>query len=144
MQSKLRNLREIKSHPNNPRYIRTQEFEDLVKSLKDFPEMLEVRTLVINENMEVLGGNMRLKAMVEAGWTEALVMQVDWSEEKQREFMIKDNISHGEYDWDKLANEWNEEEYKQWGLKTPDTWTDAEEEVEVKPKDKEVCALCGK
>ena len=76
---------------------------------------------------------MRLKAMLEAGWTECPVVQVDWSEEKQREFIIKDNLGYGEWDWDMLANEWNEEELQEWGMDTPDTW--AEEELEAEEDD---------
>ena len=76
---------------------------------------------------------MRLKAMLEAGWTECPVIQVDWSEEKQREFIIKDNLGYGEWDWDALANEWNEEELQEWGMDTPDTW--AEEELEAEEDD---------
>lgn len=119
MESKLRNLREIRNNPENPRYIRDEKFEQLVKSLKDFPEMIQVRPLIVNQKMQALGGNMRLKAMIEAGWTECPVVQVDWSEEKQREFIIKDNLGFGEWDWDMLANEWNEEELQEWGMDIP-------------------------
>jgi len=119
MESKLTNLREIRNNPENPRYIRDEKFEQLVKSLKDFPEMIQVRPLIVNQKMQALGGNMRLKAMIEAGWTECPVIQVDWSEEKQREFIIKDNLGFGEWDWDMLANEWNEEELQEWGMDIP-------------------------
>ena len=142
MESKLTNLREIRNNPENPRYIRDEKFEQLVKSLKDFPEMIHARPLIVNQRMQALGGNMRLKAMIEAGWTECPVVQVDWSEEKQREFIIKDNLGYGEWDWDEIANKWDTKQVNDWGMDTPDTWT--EEEVEAKPKDKEVCALCGK
>ena len=133
MESKLTNLREIRNNPENPRYIRDEKFEQLVKSLKDFPEMIQARPLIVNQKMQALGGNMRLKAMLEAGWTECPVVQVDWSEEKQREFIIKDNVGFGEWDWDMLANEWNEEELQEWGMDTPDTW--AEEELEAEEDD---------
>lgn len=119
MQSKLTNLKEIRNNPDNPRYIRDEKFTKLVKSLKDFPEMIGARPLIVNQRMEALGGNMRLKAMLEAGWTECPVIQVDWSEEKQREFIIKDNLGYGEWDWDELGNGWNPEELNEWGL---DVW----------------------
>ena len=133
MQSEIRKLTEIRNNPENPRYIRDEKFAKLVKSLKEFPEMIHARPLVVNQRMEALGGNMRLKAMLEAGWTECPVIQVDWSEEKQREFIIKDNLGFGEWDWDMLANEWNEEELQEWGMDTPDTW--AEEELEAEEDD---------
>lgn len=121
-------LSEIKSNPNNPRFIKDDKFQKLVQSLKDFPEMADVREIVINKENIVLGGNMRLKAMIEAGWTEAPVKIVDWSEEKQREFIIKDNVSGGEWDWDSLANEWDAEPLDAWGLDLPDALS---EDVEV-------------
>lgn len=130
MKSEIRKLTEIRNNPENPRYIRDEKFAKLVKSLKDFPEMIGARPLVVNQRMEALGGNMRLKAMIEAGWTECPVIQVDWSEEKQREFIIKDNLGYGEWDWDTLANEWNEEELQEWGMDTPDTWEEVELEAE--------------
>ena len=83
-------ISEIKPNKNNPRIIRDEKFAKLVKSLKDFPEMAKVRPIVVNKEMVVLGGNMRLKAMKEAGWKEAPVEIVDWNEEKQREFIIKE------------------------------------------------------
>jgi hypothetical protein len=81
--------------------------------------MANVRPIVVNKDMIVLGGNMRLKAMQEAGWSEVPVQVVDWSEEKQREFIIKDNVGFGEWDWDELANTWNSVELEDWGL---DSW----------------------
>lgn len=120
-------LSEIKSNPNNPRFIKDDNFKKLVQSLRDFPEMADVREIVINKENIVLGGNMRLKAMIEAGWTEAPVKIVDWSEDKQRQFIIKDNVSGGEWDWDLLANEWDAEELDVWGLDTPDDWNEDKE-----------------
>lgn len=145
MQSEIRKLTEIRNNPENPRYIRDEKFEKLVKSLKDFPEMIGARPLVVNQRMEALGGNMRLKAMLEAGWAECPVIQVDWSEEKQREFIIKDNLGYGEWDWDMLANEWNEEELQEWGMDTPMNWgQEEEEEVESQTKESIICEVCGK
>jgi len=140
MESKLTNLREIRNNPENPRYIRDEKFEQLVKSLKEFPEMIQVRPLIVNQKMQALGGNMRLKAMIEAGWTECPVVQVDWSEEKQREFIIKDNLGFGEWDWDMLANEWNEEELQEWGMDIPaiQDFGDANQEIDIDGLDGEM------
>ena len=109
----------IKSNPNNPRVIKDDKFKKLVQSIKDLPEMAEVRPIVVNTDMVVLGGNMRLKAMKEAGWKEAPVEIVDWDEEKQRQFIIKDNVGFGEWDWEMLANEWDAEQLDDWGLTLP-------------------------
>jgi 16S rRNA G966 N2-methylase RsmD len=115
---------------DNPRYIKEDKFKKLVQSLKDFPEMANARPIVVNKDMVALGGNMRLKAMQEAGWSEVPVEIVDWSEEKQREFIIKDNVGFGEWDWDELANTWEAEELNEWGLDTPDNWGGEELEAE--------------
>ena len=109
-------INKIKSNPNNPRVIKDDKFKKLVQSLKDLPEMAQVRPIVVNQDMIVLGGNMRLKAMKEAGWKEAPVVVVDWDEDKQRQFIIKDNVGFGEWDWDMLANEWDAESLGEWGL----------------------------
>jgi len=112
-------LSDVKSNPNNPRLIKNDKFEKLVQSLKDFPEMAKVRPIVVNQDFVVLGGNMRLKAMKEAGWKEVPIQVVDWSEEQQREFIIKDNVGFGEWEWDVLANEWEVENLNDWGLDIP-------------------------
>ena len=109
----------IKPNPNNPRIIKDEKFRKLVQSLKDLPEMAQVRPIVCNQDMVVLGGNMRLKAMKEAGWKEVPVEVVDWDEEKQRQFIIKDNVGFGEWDWDMIANEWDVEQLDAWGLDVP-------------------------
>jgi len=114
-----RPLKTLKANPNNPRVIRDEKFKKLVKSIKEFPEMLEARPVVVNPDMVVLGGNMRLKALREAGVEEAPVYIASWDEVKQRQFIIKDNVGFGEWDWDALANEWNEEELQDWGLDIP-------------------------
>ncbi len=106
----------IKANPNNPRTIKDDKFFKLVQSLKDLPEMAKVRPVVVNQDMVVLGGNMRLKAMKEAGWKEAPVEIVDWDEDKQRQFIIKDNVGFGEWDWEMLANEWDAEQLEDWAL----------------------------
>jgi DNA modification methylase len=124
-------INKIKSNPNNPRVIKDDKFKKLVQSLKDLPEMAQVRPIVVNQDMIVLGGNMRLKAMKEAGWKEAPVAVVDWDEDKQRQFIIKDNVGFGEWDWDMLANEWDAESLGEWGLDVPqmnETEIEAEED----------------
>jgi ParB-like chromosome segregation protein Spo0J len=112
-------ISEVKSNPNNPRLIKNDKFEKLVKSLKDFPEMAKVRPIVVNQDFVVLGGNMRLKAMKEAGWKEVPIEVVDWTEQQQKEFIIKDNVGFGEWEWDMLANEWEAEDLEKWGLDVP-------------------------
>ena len=113
-------ITEIKRNPNNPRFIKDNKFQLLVKSIKEFPEMLKLRPIVITENKLVLGGNMRLAAAIEAGLTEIpTTMAVGLTEEQEKEFIIKDNSSFGEWDWDLLANEWNSLDLQDWGI---DTW----------------------
>ncbi len=135
-------ISKVRPNNDNPRYIKDKEFIEMVESIRDFPEMAEVRSLVCNTDMVVLGGNMRLKAMQAAGWTEVPVSIVDWPEEKQREFIIKDNVGYGFWDWDELANKWDIEELKKCGLETPDNWGDEEEPKAT--KEKEACPYCGK
>lgn len=109
-------ISEVKLNPNNPRIIKDDKFKKLVQSIKDFPEMLNIRPIVVNQDMIILGGNMRYKACKEAGLKEIPIIVTDLSEDKQREFLIKDNTSGGEWDWEVLANEWNSEELEAWGL----------------------------
>ena len=110
----------IKNNPNNPRLIKDDKFKKLVKSIKEFPEMLEIRPIVVDKDNIVLGGNMRLRACQEAGLKEVHILQADkLTEKQQREFIIKDNVGFGEWDWDDLANEWNTEELEDWGLDIP-------------------------
>ena len=109
----------VKSNPKNPRLIKDDKFKKLVKSIKDFPEMESVRPIVVNKDMVILGGNMRYKAMIECGYKEVNVEVVDWSEQKQNEFIIKDNVGFGEWEWEMVANEWNMEEIEEWGLDLP-------------------------
>jgi site-specific DNA-methyltransferase (adenine-specific) len=114
-------ITEIKSNPNNPRICKDHKFKQLVKSIQDFPQMLELRPIVIDENNMVLGGNMRLKACIEAGLTDVPVIHANnLSEEKKKEFIVKDNVGYGEWDWDALANEWDTELLTEWGLDLPD------------------------
>jgi DNA modification methylase len=110
----------VKLNPNNPRIIKDDKFKKLVQSIKDFPEMLNIRPIVVNKDMIILGGNMRYKACKAAGLKEVPIIITDLSEEKQREFLIKDNTSGGEWDWEVLANEWDVEELESWGLDVPE------------------------
>jgi DNA modification methylase len=126
------NINEIKPNPNNPRIIKDDKFKKLVKSIQDFPQMLELRPIVIDENNIVLGGNMRLKACIEAGLTDVPVKQAkELTEEQKKEFIVKDNVGYGEWDWDDLANNWDVEDLTEWGLDIPNfdsTVLEAEED----------------
>jgi DNA modification methylase len=114
-------LSEVKPNPNNPRLIKDDKFHKLVKSIQDFPKMLEIRPIVVNSDMIVLGGNMRLKACKEAGLKEIpIIFADDLTEDQQREFIIKDNVGFGEWDWEMIANEWEPEQLEEWGLDIPD------------------------
>ena len=107
----------VKANPNNPRIIKDDKFAKLVKSVQEFPEMLKIRPIVVNNDMVVLGGNMRLKACKEAGLKEVFIIKAsELTEEQQREFIIKDNVSGGEWDWEMLANKWDSEHLEEWGL----------------------------
>lgn len=120
MNTKEVNLSEIKSNPNNPRIIRDDKFYKLVESIKTFPRMLEIRPIVVNKDMIVLGGNMRLRACKEAGLKKVpVIFADDLTEDQQREFIIKDNVGFGEWDWAMLANEWDYKELDDWGLTLP-------------------------
>lgn len=111
----------IKENPNNPRFITDSKFKKLVKSIKKFPQMLEKRPIVVDENMVVLGGNMRLKACKEVGLKEVWIsIAKDWTDEQKREFVVKDNIGFGQWDWDLLGNEWADNQLEDWGLDIPD------------------------
>ena len=113
-------INEIKPNPQNPRFIKGDKFQKLVKSIQDFPEMLELRPIVVDSQMIVLGGNMRLKACREAGLEEVPIIIADeLTEEQKAEFIIKDNVGFGEWDWDTLANEWDLEALTEWGLDIP-------------------------
>jgi hypothetical protein len=114
------NINEIKPNPNNPRIIKDGKFKKLVKSIQDFPQMLELRPIVIDENNIVLGGNMRLKACIEAGLKDVPVKQAkELTEKQKKEFIVKDNVGYGEWDWDDLANNWDEQLLTEWGLDIP-------------------------
>ena len=138
------NINEIKPNPNNPRLCRDHKFKLLVKSIQDFPQMLELRPIVIDENNMVLGGNMRLKACLEAGLTDVPVIHANnLTEAQKKEFIIKDNISFGEHDWDALANEWNIIELDEWGLDIPAFANNDIEETKDNAKGGKTCPNCG-
>lgn len=110
-------INELTPTLKNPRTISKKDFDVLKRSLKDFPSMLEVREIVIDENNRVLGGHQRIKALQAQGKTKVKVKRVTgWTEEEKDEFIIKDNIANGEWDNDKLANEWDKEKLEEWGL----------------------------
>lgn len=124
------NIKEIKLNEHNPRDITPEMFEKLKKSIQEFPQMLETRPLVIDENNVVLGGNMRLRALTDLGYEEIPVQKVEgWSEEQKKEFVVKDNVSYGVWDWELLANSWDAEQLEEWGLEVPD-WETKELEAE--------------
>ena len=120
----------IKNNPNNPRLIKDDKFKKLVKSVKEFPEMLEIRPIVVDKDNIVLGGNMRLRACQEAGLKEVHIIQADkLTEKQQREFIIKDNLGMGEWDWDDLANHFDASDLNRYGMEVPEL-TEMEEVTE--------------
>jgi hypothetical protein len=135
----FRNIAEIKPNPKNPRIIKDDKFAKLVKSIRDFPQMLEKRPLICftdtDKKLVVLGGNMRLKAANEVGLKELpVILADDWTEEQKAEFLIKDNVGFGEWDWDELANDWDAEQLTDWGLDIPGF----EEPIDYSDKNKEI------
>lgn len=116
-------ITDIKLNGNNPRTIKDEKFKKLVQSIKDFPEMMTLRPLVIDETGTVLGGNMRLQAIKEIGYKDIPAAWVkrasDLTEDQKREFIIKDNVGFGEWDWDVIANEWDIGLLKDWGIDAP-------------------------
>jgi hypothetical protein len=121
-------LYKIKGNPNNPRVIKNDKFKKLVKSIQEFPEMLKLRPIVVDENMMVLGGNMRLKASKEVGLKEVWIEIAEgFTEEQKKEFVVKDNVNFGDWEWDMLANEWNSGELAEWGL---DVWQNLDDNVD--------------
>ena len=120
MKAEIVSINKVRSNPNNPRIIKDDKFQKLVKSIQEFPQMLEIRPIVVNEDMIVLGGNMRLKACLEAGLKEIPIIKASsLTEEQQKEFIIKDNVGFGEWDWNDLANNWESEKLEEWGLDIP-------------------------
>jgi hypothetical protein len=121
MKIETKNVKQILLNPENPRIIKDNKFKKLVKSIKAFPQMLEIRPVVINKDGMVLGGNMRFKASIEAGLKEIPVIVADnLTKEQEAEFVLKDNISAGDWDWNQLASDWEEKELDDWGLNYED------------------------
>ena len=120
---------DLRPAPNNPRLIKDAKFKQLCQSLKDHPEMMEVRPIVADHTGMILGGNMRWRAAKEIGLTSvpAILLPETWTEEQKRAFCIKDNVGYGTFDWDMLANEWDAQELADWGLGFPEDWAKAEE-----------------
>jgi site-specific DNA-methyltransferase (adenine-specific) len=135
-------ISEVKPNPKNPRIIKDGKFQKLVKSIQEFPDMLNKRPLVVFTDVDnkyvVLGGNMRLKACKEIGLKEIPIIVADeWTEEQKNEFLIKDNVGFGEWDWDSLANEWDAEKLDEWGLDLPVDLS-VEEELEAEEDNYEI------
>ena len=133
-------ISEVKPNPKNPRIIKDGKFQKLVKSIQEFPDMLNKRPLVVFTDVDgkyiVLGGNMRLKACKEIGLKEIPIIVADeWTEEQKNEFLIKDNVGFGEWDWDQLANEWDVEKLDDWGLDIPNfnnvDYSEKNEEIDI-------------
>ena len=142
-------LSEIKPNPDNPRVIKRNQLKSLQKSLNDFPEMMKLRPIVVDEDGVILGGNMRYQALMANGATETEVETVSGlTPEQKREFMIKDNVAFGDWDWDKLANEWDASELNDWGLnfvgdlRMDDMLEKAPDKDDTKPQPI-ICPNCG-
>ena len=129
-------ISKVKGNPSNPRIIKNDKFKKLVKSIQEFPEMLKLRPIVVDEDMMVLGGNMRLKASKDAGLKEVWIEVAEGlTEDQKKEFIVKDNVGFGEWEWDMLANEWDSSKLTEWGL---DVWLNEDDIQELKnPENKE-------
>ncbi len=127
-------LKDIKPNPNNPRVLRDDKFQKLKQSITEFPKMLSLRPMVIDENNVVLGGNMRLRALQELGFTDIdegwVKRSSDLTEEEKKRFIIADNVAFGEWDWDTLANDWEVVDLEAWGLDIPQFDTVEEQVIE--------------
>ena len=122
-------ISKVKGNPSNPRIIKNDKFKKLVKSVQEFPEMLKLRPIVVDEDFMVLGGNMRLKASKEAGLKEVWIdIAEGLTEEQKKEFIVKDNVGFGEWDWAMLGNEWNTIKITEWGL---DVWENQDDKNEL-------------
>lgn len=142
-------LSEIKLNEDNPRTIKDRQMKRLVKSIQDFPEMTQLRPIVVDENNIILGGNMRYRAMKQLGYAETEVVKVSGlTDEQKREFIIKDNVPFGDWDWDELANSWNAEELNDWGLNFVGDFdmsglVDESEQSKETKHEELVCPNCG-
>jgi ParB-like chromosome segregation protein Spo0J len=143
MSVQLINISELTVNPNNPRIIKDEKFDKLVQSIKEFPDMLKYRPIVVDENNVILGGNMRFKACKAAKLKQVHVMKAsELTEAQKREFIIKDNVSGGEWDWAMLQNEWDTEQLDAWGLDIPSfetqDYSDKNEEIDIDSLDAEM------
>lgn len=139
--AKIVKINQIKPNPKNPRTIKDERFEKLKKSIEDFPDMLNKRPLVCFTDTDgkyvVLGGNMRLKAAKDLGLKELPIIIADeWTEEQKAEFLIKDNVGFGEWEWQQLATDWDNQKLEEWGLevpgfKAPVDYSDKNEEIDI-------------
>jgi len=131
VETKKVRLSEIKLNPDNPRQISKTQLDRLVKSITEFPEMMELREIVVDETMTILGGNMRFRALNEAGEKEAIAkIATGLTPGQKREFIVKDNAGFGEWDMDALANGWSDLPLNEWGLDVPAYFGDDDEVVE--------------
>jgi ParB-like chromosome segregation protein Spo0J len=139
-------ISDLKVNPTNPRIIKDDKFKQLCQSIKDFPEMMALRPIVADQDGIIQGGNMRFQALVELKYKTIPIEWVkkitDFTPEQWKEFVIKDNVGFGEWNWDQLANEWNVEELASWGLDLPIPFEEPEEEPKSIP-DYEICEHCG-
>lgn len=120
MVPELINITQLKKNPDNPRIIKDDKFAKLVQSIQQFPEMMKIRPIVYAADFVVLGGNMRLEAAKTAGLKEVWAIDAsDLTPDQQREFIIKDNVGFGEWDWEELASNWDSDELEDWGLDIP-------------------------
>jgi len=138
--TKIVKIYDLQPYKGNPRHIRDEKFKKLVKSIKEFPEMLNLRPFVVNEQGVILGGNMRYQACIELGIEDVPVVVAEGlTEEQQKEFVIKDNVNFGEWDWDILANEWESPTLNNWGL---DVWDSSSQLLDIddiyEPNDGEI------
>lgn len=141
-------LSDIKLNEDNPRIIKDKQMKRLVKSIQDFPEMTQLRPIVIDENNIILGGNMRYRAMQNLGYDETEVVRVSGlTDEQKREFVIKDNVPFGDWDWDELANGWDITELSEWGLDIKEFAKLENEEIDINDlendKPETTCPRCG-
>jgi ParB-like chromosome segregation protein Spo0J len=141
-------LSALRENKDNPRQIDKAEFERLVKSLREFPDMLGIREIVVDSKMTVLGGNMRLRALRQIGVKEVTVKVCHGiTDAQRREFIIKDNSAFGEWDWDALANAWDDLPLADWGVDIPDDWAGGEDDEQKETKKKSAavstCPKCG-
>ncbi|MDD5185543.1 MAG: ParB N-terminal domain-containing protein [Paludibacter sp.] len=144
-------LDSIHKNPKNPRIIKDEKFKKLVQSIKDFPAMMKIRPIVVDDTEMILGGNMRYEGCKELKWKLIPVIHAkDLTEDQKKEFIVKDNVPFGEFDWAELANEWDKDELIEWGfdeymfgIKIDDTESDDSKDKEVKEKKLHKCPACG-